>query len=75
MLQCPSDDRNGIPQDAQAWAGLWDGDPVAVTNYAGSIGSQWMESWSGCRLSTIVGNGGERYSNLNDGEDLSLIHI
>lgn len=71
VLQCASDDRNGLvfPEDAARWAGLWDGDPVAVTNYAGSIGSQWMESWSGCNLATIVGDGGARYSNVGDGED------
>jgi prepilin-type processing-associated H-X9-DG protein/prepilin-type N-terminal cleavage/methylation domain-containing protein len=71
ILQCASDDRNGlqIPSDAKAWKGLWDGTPTAVTNYAGSIGSQWMESWSGCNLSTIVGDGGDRYSVVGDGED------
>lgn len=71
ILQCPSDDRNGliIPSDATRWKGLWDGAPVAVTNYAGSIGSQWMESWSGCNLSTIVGDGGPKYSQVGDGED------
>lgn len=71
ILQCASDDRNGlvIPQDAKAWKGLWDGSPVAVTNYAGSIGAQWMESWSGCNLASIVGDGGDRYSNVGDGED------
>ncbi len=71
MLQCPSDDRTGLitPSDAKAWKGLWDGNPVAVTNYAGSIGAQWMESWSGCNLATIVGNGGDRYAQAGDGED------
>ena len=71
ILQCPSDDKNGvqIPADLTTWKSLWDGTPVAMTNYAGSIGSQWMESWSGCRLSTIVGDGGDRYSPANDGED------
>ncbi len=70
-LQCPSDDRNGLrtPSDAVRWRGLWDGKPVALTNYAGSIGSQWMESWSGCNLASIVGDGGERYSPVGDGED------
>jgi prepilin-type processing-associated H-X9-DG protein len=28
-----------------------------------------MESWSGCNLATIVGNGGPRYSEVDDGED------
>lgn len=71
VLTCPSDTRNGLqnPSDAKAWRSLWDGKPVAVTNYAGSIGSQWMESWSGCNLATIVGDGGDRYSEQNDGED------
>lgn len=71
ILQCSSDDRTGLisPTDAKAWKGLWDGDPVAVTNYAGSIGSQWMESWAGCNLATIVGDGGPKYSQFDDGED------
>ena len=71
VLQCASDDRNGliVPDDMRAWRGLWDGDPVAVTNYAGSIGAQWMESWSGCNLATIVGDGGGRYALAGDGED------
>ncbi len=71
ILQCPSDDRTGLinPTDVKAWKGLWDGDPVAVTNYAGSIGAQWMESWSGCNLSTIVGSGGGKYATAGDGED------
>ena len=43
---------------------------VAFTSYAGSIGSQQMES-SGkiCNLASIVGNGGPIYDDNDDGED------
>src|SRR5262245_4946885 len=43
---------------------------VAFTNYAGSIGSQQMES-SGkiCVMASIVGNGGTLYDDNDDGED------
>lgn len=40
-----------------------------MTNYAGCIGSQIMQSGAGCNLSTIVGDGGNRYDDDNDGED------
>jgi prepilin-type processing-associated H-X9-DG protein len=40
-----------------------------VTNYAGSVGSQVMESWTGFKLSSVVGNGGARYDSNDDGED------
>ena len=54
--------------------GYWNSCPivlpqVATTNYAGSIGSQKMESWKGFVLSTVVGNGGAKYDNDDDGED------
>lgn len=43
---------------------------LAMTNYAGSIGSQIMESASKmCRMSTIVGTGGAQYDSDDDGED------
>lgn len=71
-LRCPSDAKTGFqPADGiVAWAGLRIG-PVAVTSYAGSIGSQVMESFSGCnmRASNIVPAGGGRYDLDNDGED------
>ena len=43
---------------------------VAFTNYAGSIGSQQMES-SGkiCNMASIVGNGGPNFDDNDDGED------
>jgi len=43
---------------------------VAFSNYAGSIGSQQMES-SGkiCVMASIVGNGGAIYDDNDDGED------
>jgi prepilin-type N-terminal cleavage/methylation domain-containing protein/prepilin-type processing-associated H-X9-DG protein len=54
---CPSDPEPSVsPAKAQ-------------TNYAGSIGSQIMESWSGCVMSSIVGDGGSTYDDNNDGED------
>jgi prepilin-type N-terminal cleavage/methylation domain-containing protein/prepilin-type processing-associated H-X9-DG protein len=73
-LQCPSDDRNGliVPTDGIAkWAVLIkdNGAPLAMTNYAGSLGSQAMESWNGFSLATVVGNGGAQYDSNNDGED------
>jgi prepilin-type processing-associated H-X9-DG protein len=71
-LQCPSDEKNGLvePRDGvTTWAGLIRPGPVAVTNYAGSVGSQIMESWTGFSLSSIVGNGGPEYDSDNDGED------
>lgn len=40
-----------------------------MTNYAGCIGSQIMQSGSGCNLSTIVGDGGPQFDDDNDGED------
>jgi prepilin-type N-terminal cleavage/methylation domain-containing protein/prepilin-type processing-associated H-X9-DG protein len=71
-LQCPSDGKNGLvdPLDGvKTWAGLARPGSVAVTNYAGSVGSQIMESWNGFNLAVIVGNGGAQFDNNNDGED------
>lgn len=71
-LRCPSDEKNGLvdPKDHVVnWAGLVRTGPVAVTNYAGSIGSQIVESWTGFKLSTVVGNGGTKYDSDDDGED------
>ncbi|HEX3599244.1 MAG TPA: DUF1559 domain-containing protein [Lacipirellulaceae bacterium] len=71
-LRCPSDDKNGLvdPSDkVVTWKALVQPGPVAVTNYAGSIGSQVMESWTGFNLSTVVGNGGSKYDSNDDGED------
>ena len=42
---------------------------LAMTNYAGSIGSQIMQSGSGCNMATIVGNGGPQFDDNDDGED------
>src|SRR4029453_5361154 len=42
---------------------------IATSNYAGSIGSQKMESWNSFKLSTVVGNGGAKYDADDDGED------
>ncbi|HEY3391176.1 MAG TPA: DUF1559 domain-containing protein [Lacipirellulaceae bacterium] len=71
-LRCPSDEKNGLvdPRDGpSAFAGLVRPGPVATTNYAGSIGSQIVESWTGFSLSSVVGNGGTQYDSNNDGED------
>jgi len=71
-LQCPSDEKNRLvdPTDrVVTWAGLIRPGPVAVTNYAGSIGSQIVESWTGFNLATVVGNGGAKYDSNDDGED------
>jgi type II secretion system protein G len=72
LLQCPSDDRTGLVDPADGvtiWAGLVRQGSVAVTNYAGSIGSQIVESWTGFSLATIVGNGGAQFDSDNNGED------
>ncbi|MCH7728229.1 MAG: aminotransferase class V-fold PLP-dependent enzyme, partial [Planctomycetes bacterium] len=56
-----------------------DGIDSAISNYAGSIGSQWMSSWSGCNLATIVGAfaaglilEGSHYRELGERENRSL---
>jgi prepilin-type N-terminal cleavage/methylation domain-containing protein/prepilin-type processing-associated H-X9-DG protein len=54
---CPSDQEPSVAP------------PKALTNYAGCIGSQLMQSGSGCNLSAIVGDGGNIYDDDNDGED------
>jgi prepilin-type N-terminal cleavage/methylation domain-containing protein/prepilin-type processing-associated H-X9-DG protein len=72
LLQCPSDYKNGL---VDAYDGILHFDelvrdgPVATTNYAGSIGSQVMESWTGFSLATQVGTGGPNFDSDNDGED------
>jgi prepilin-type N-terminal cleavage/methylation domain-containing protein/prepilin-type processing-associated H-X9-DG protein len=71
-LRCPSDDKNGLvnPNDGlKTWGVLVREGSVAVTNYAGSVGSQIMESWTGFSLATVVGNGGAQFDSNNDGED------
>ena len=42
---------------------------LAMTNYAGSIGAQIMQSGSGCNMASIVGTGGAQYDHNDDGED------
>jgi prepilin-type N-terminal cleavage/methylation domain-containing protein len=72
LLQCPSDDKGGQidPRDgADAWASLILPGQIATTNYAGSVGSQVMESWTGFNLATVVPDGGTRYDSNGDGED------
>ena len=71
-LQCPSDDKKGLVTVADkitSWTTLINLPQVATTNYAGSVGSQKMESWNGFNLSTVVGNGGAKYDADDDGED------
>ena len=41
----------------------------AMTNYAGCIGSQIMQSGSGCNLGTLVSSGSSGYDTDHDGED------
>jgi len=73
MLQCPSDDKNGEvdPREGvSTWASLAAPGTVAVSNYAGSIGSQLLESWTGFNLATVVPDGGGQYDTIgSDGED------
>lgn len=72
ILQCPSDHKNGRvnPQDGtDAWASLVLPGQIATTNYAGSVGSQVMESWTGFDLSSVLPNTGGRYDLDGDGED------
>ncbi|WP_442482124.1 DUF1559 family PulG-like putative transporter [Aeoliella sp. SH292] len=72
LLQCASDTKNGRinPADGiSAMSSLLLGGEIAVTNYAGSIGSQRMESFGGFNLSTVVPPGGTMYDQDRDGED------
>jgi prepilin-type N-terminal cleavage/methylation domain-containing protein/prepilin-type processing-associated H-X9-DG protein len=73
-LQCPTDDRNGLhvilPGDFHSsLMQSYGRGTYAVTNYAGSLGSQVLESWAGCNWATIVGNGGTQHDSNDDGED------
>jgi prepilin-type N-terminal cleavage/methylation domain-containing protein/prepilin-type processing-associated H-X9-DG protein len=72
-LQCPSDNRSGLvdPRDGvRDWIGLVRPGNVAVTNYAGSLGSQLMESWAGCfNIRRVVGDPPANYDTNGDGED------
>ncbi len=56
-FRCPSDSKSGLQNGR------------ALTNYAGSIGAQIMRSSSSCNLASIVGNGGAKYDDDDDGED------
>jgi prepilin-type N-terminal cleavage/methylation domain-containing protein/prepilin-type processing-associated H-X9-DG protein len=56
-LVCPSDTARGYLND------------LATTNYAASIGSQIMQSGSGCNMASIVGTGGAEFDPDDDGED------
>lgn len=71
-LQCPSDDKNGEvdPKEGNSrW--LWSGSEtsVAVTNYAGSLGSQIMGTFGAGTIADFVPNGGGIYDLDDDGED------
>jgi prepilin-type N-terminal cleavage/methylation domain-containing protein/prepilin-type processing-associated H-X9-DG protein len=75
-LQCPSDEFNGLQNivptmfhSSLMQSVLSPRGPYALTNYAGSLGSQVLESWAGCNLATIVGNGGPEHDSNDDGED------
>lgn len=73
-LQCPSDHKNGLvdPTDGNSsWAGLASTHnivQVATTNYAGCIGSQFMDSWAGFKISEIV-DVPPGFGLVNSGED------
>ena len=70
VLSCPSDELTGFHAPAtNTWGGFSTG--VASTSYAGSIGSQVVDSWGSpkCILSTLVGNGGPQFDHNDDGED------
>jgi prepilin-type N-terminal cleavage/methylation domain-containing protein len=54
---CPSDPASGYDNG------------MATTNYAGSIGSQIMQSGSGCNMAAYVPSGGTLYDLDHDGED------
>jgi prepilin-type N-terminal cleavage/methylation domain-containing protein len=72
LLVCPSDTPNQVVLPYEGvlfWTSLVRDGPVATTNYAGSIGSQVMESWNGFSLASVVGTGGPNYDSDNDGED------
>lgn len=72
MLQCPSDEQEDVvtPGDeVVSTSSLKVPGPIALTNYAGSMGSQVLESRSGFRLSAVVGDGGPNYDDNGDGED------
>ena len=72
-LICPSDNPSGIQTTTAAdfkeaffhgWAGTY-----ATTNYAGSMGSQIMQSFSGFVMVSVVPASDPRYDTDNDGED------
>ena len=56
-LVCPSDPVRGYIND------------LAMTNYAGSIGAQIMQSGTGCDLGTIISSPNPKYDTDHDGED------
>ena len=56
-LVCPSDSDRGY------------GNGLAMSNYAGSLGSQFMASWTGCIFSGIVVAPSAAYDTDRDGED------
>ncbi|MCA9185077.1 MAG: DUF1559 domain-containing protein [Pirellulaceae bacterium] len=71
-LQCPSDSRTGLVDPREGivkWSSLARPGDVAVTNYAGSMGSQVLDSWNNFNLATVVGNGGPLHDHDDDGED------
>lgn len=74
VLTCPSDQKTGLQRGeglVELGALAEAVGPVAVTSYAGSLGSQVMGSFGGCNLrsSNIVPDGGATYDLDKDGED------
>jgi prepilin-type processing-associated H-X9-DG protein len=62
MFQCPSESKGAVFTPTG-------GSMRAMTNYAGSTGSTWLQSATGCSLATIVGTGGTLFDPDDDGED------
>lgn len=74
-LYCPSDERNGLVDQSEgnpSWINSWTPRStvgIVVVNYAGSIGSQLMQSFGTGQLNAFIGDGGAQYDSNNDGED------
>ena len=70
---CPSDERSGAidPTEGNSrWLEPFRGNTtMAVTNYAGSIGSQLMESFGSGDMTEFIPSGGGVYDLDGDGED------
>ncbi len=70
-LQCPSDPKTGEidPTEGNSLWQLTGGESIAVTSYAGSIGSQIMQTFGSGVMRNFVPDGGTLYDLDKDGED------